>query len=131
MKALTGILSALLLVTAAGCSSGGTGTVDGVVTVDGKPLGGFEITYISQANGAAYLAYAGEAGAYQLFASRGKREIPVGDYKVTVVPTAVIDNVPRPKVQLPDKYTSESQTELVKTITKGTNQIDLVLESQR
>ena len=101
------------------------------VTVDGKPLGGFEITYVSQTSGAAYLAYAREAGSYKLFGARGKVEIPVGDYKVTVVPTGIVDDVPMPKVRLPAKYTSESQTELIKTITKGTNQIDLVLESQR
>jgi hypothetical protein len=122
------VLTCAVLCASAGCSSN-TGTVEGTVAVDGKALGGFEVTFTSQADGSTALGYAKADGRYQLFRGRGKREIPVGEYKVTVQPTDVVDFVSRPNVRLPATYTNSSNTVLIESVGPGANVIDFELES--
>lgn len=117
-----------VLCASVGCSAK-TGTVEGTVAVDGKPLGGFQVTFTSQADGSTALGYAKSDGRYQIFRGRGKREIPVGEYKVTVQPTDVVDFVARPNVRLPSTYTDSSTTVLIESVEPGDNVIDFELES--
>ena len=130
MKPLAGFWMALaVLGAAAGCSSGTTGTVEGTVIVDGKPLGGFEVMFTSQTDGTTSLGYAKADGRYQLFRARGNRNITVGEHKVSVKPTEVVDNVPKPNVRFPATYTDPFKTELIKSVEPGENVIDFELDS--
>ena len=128
MRPFAFTLIGAILCISVGCSAN-TGTVEGTVEVDGKPLGGFQVTFTSQADGSTALGYAKADGRYQVFRGRGKREIPVGEYKVTVQPTDVVDFVSRPNVRLPTTYTDSSNTILIKSVEPGANVIDFELES--
>lgn len=114
-----------------GCTSGQqTGTVDGMVTVDGNPTGGFEVIFTSSEDGTTARGYAKQQGEYQLFVGRGSRDIPVGEYKVTVTPSAFVQGVPQPTVKLPTAYASVEETILVKTVASGANQVNLELTTK-
>lgn len=118
-----------VLCAAAGCSPGDTGTVEGTVIVDGNPLGGFEVTFTSQADGSTALGYAKADGRYQLFRARGNRNIAVGEHKVTVTPTEMVDFVPKPNIRLPATYTDRYKTTLIRSVEPGANVIDFELDS--
>ncbi len=81
------ILSASIVLMAAGCGSSGPALYEagGTVTVDGSPLEGATVTFVPQ--GDKMLGGAGRtdaAGKFTLLASSGKPGISAGDYKVTV-----------------------------------------------
>ncbi|MEX1042425.1 MAG: hypothetical protein WDZ51_17465 [Pirellulaceae bacterium] len=125
-------LAGLLVVgTICGCTNGqSTGTVNGIVTVDGKPMGGFEVIFTSSDDGTTARGYAKQQGEYQLFVGRGSHEIPVGEYKVTVIPSAFVQGVPEPTVKLPAAFASVEDTDLVKTVGSGANQLDLEISTK-
>jgi len=69
-------------------------------------------------------------GVYRLRRGRGKNEIPVGKYKVTVKPSPFVDGIPLPKVSLPKVYTESDQAVLVMKVEPGRNEIDLDIDTK-
>ncbi len=110
-----------------GCSSSSIGSVSGTVLVNGQPTGGFDIRYYAVSNGLMAVGGAQADGKYQLVFGRGDRSLPIGEYKVTVTPTADIEGVPMPKVKLSKDLFDASTTPLTKTVGPGENVIDLDL----
>ncbi|MBA2113253.1 hypothetical protein [Bremerella alba] len=125
------IVLALLLLGLTGCGSGNAGTVSGTVNVDGEPSGGFFVYFDPIDGSAEAIGGAVEDGSYSLTYGRGSNQIPVGEYRVYVTPTDLIDNVPKPKVKLETQYMNRESTTLVKKVDAGTNVIDLDIPSRK
>ncbi|WP_437202740.1 hypothetical protein [Planctomicrobium sp. SH664] len=122
----------LLVIWATGCDPIlRTGTVDGVAFVDGIPTGGLEITFTSTLNGSEAIGYSQQDGSYTLVRGRGHRELPVGEYKVTVVPTEMVYDIPKPELTLGGGVERLASTTFVQTIQEGPNIFDLKLTSQK
>ncbi|WP_437202743.1 hypothetical protein [Planctomicrobium sp. SH664] len=109
-----------------GCFSGeATGTVDGKLYVNDAPMGGFEISFTSVAHGFVANGFAQADGTYWLIRGRADKQIPVGDYKVSIAPSAFVPNVKKPNVKLAGKVSSLEETTMTQTIKAGPNVIDL------
>lgn len=114
----------LAFAAALGCGpAANTGAVDGVISIDGKPMGGFEVSFTSTADGVTARGYAKQNGEFELFIGRGRRQIPVGQYKVTVTPSPFVEGVPEPKVKLPSTYSNVESTPLLQDIEAGENHL--------
>ena len=111
-----------------GCGGQNSGSVSGVVTIDGKPADGLQVEFIPvDLNNPPALAYTSQGGNYQLIQGRGNRQIPVGDYRVAI---SVFPETAPPEIRalkLPPKYASATDTELKATIQSGTNEINFDL----
>jgi len=130
-KVTAAVLTLAVAICLAGCSGGNTGKVEGRVLIDGEPMGGFEVSFISVKDGSGAIGSAAEGGKYELIQGRSNEWIPVGEYKVTVTPTSFVDGIPMPKVKLDKGYTDPRQATLVKTVEPGRNQIDLEVETKK
>jgi len=74
----------LVLVT--GCGGGpNTADVEGVVTIDGKPVPGVEITFQPVDGGRASVGVTDETGRYRLNYSPSASGALIGDHRVTIV----------------------------------------------
>ena len=135
----------LLPVVLLGCGGGdsdlpGLVPVSGVVTLDGKPVGGVDVTFIpvgSTAGGISY-GHTDPNGAYELTSNDGRKGAVVGDFKVVcskrVMPDGS-DYVAEPgglspleadtKELLPRKYSEEGATILKATVPAGGGTVDL------
>lgn len=124
---------ALILVASffAGCSNASTGTVDGTVSVNGKPVNGLELEFtpIGHDTGTA-MAYTHDGGKYKLVIGRGEPGIPVGDYQVTIKVFSEDPDSGIPDLKLPATYTQLDQTTLKETVKPGANTIDFDLKSE-
>lgn len=125
------IVPALLLLGLTGCGSGDAGTVSGTLTVDGEPSGGYFVYFEPTDGSAEAVGGAVADGSYRLTYGRGSTQIPVGEYRVYVTPTDLIDNVPMPKVKVEADYLNRDKTTLVKKVEAGTNVIDLDIPSRQ
>ncbi|PQO46968.1 hypothetical protein [Blastopirellula marina] len=125
------IVPALLLLGLTGCGSGNSGTVSGTLTVDGEPSGGYFVYFEPTDGNAEAVGGAVADGSYSLTYGRGSTQIPVGEYRVYVTPTDLIDNVPMPKVKVEADYLNRDKTTLVKKVEAGTNVIDLEIPSRK
>jgi len=114
-----------------GCYGGNVGQVEGRVLIDGEPQGGFEVNFSSVADGSGAMGTSMQDGVYRLRRGRGKNEIPVGEYKVTVKPSPFADGIPLPKVSLPKMYTETDQAVLVMKVEPGRNEIDLAIDTTK
>ena len=124
------IQSIALMLLVAGCTPGvRTGTVNGTMNVDEKPLGGFEISFTNKDTGAIALAYAGKDGTFSLSRGRGNKDIPVGIYEVIATPTGEMQDVPHPKVRVQPKDAADPNAPLQVTVVEGSNQLDLQFRS--
>lgn len=125
------IVPALLLLGLTGCGSGNTGAVSGTLTVDGEPSGGYFVHFEPKDGSAEAMGGVVADGSYNLTYGRGSNQIPVGEYRVYVTPTDLIDDVPMPKVKLEPQYLNRESTTLVKKVDAGTNVIDLDIPSRK
>lgn len=85
MRRLCCVLTAALL--AAGCgSSGPVLPVNGIVTLDGKPLDGAAVTFYAEPGAAATggTALTGTDGKFVILGAKGQNGLAPGKYKVTV-----------------------------------------------
>jgi hypothetical protein len=134
----------LALVAVAGCSSSGPGSfahVSGVVTLNGAPVEGAKVTFVSttemEGQKARYSTTTDSSGKYMI-AGWGKQPgIPPGMYKVTVTKLVMKGGkAPTPeegfdslqlemsgtgKNELPKEYAEESSTKLSATLDTGKN----------
>jgi hypothetical protein len=144
----------VICVVAAGCGSGGPelGTVTGTVTMDGEPLDGVLVTFVPVEGGRAATATTDASGKYELIYASEKGAV-VGQHRVSVTtlntaaPAVDMSEVrsddPRyeellaqskkaynnasTKEAIPARYNTE--TELVKEVASGSNEINLELTS--
>ena len=110
------IVPALLLLGLTGCGSGNSGTVSGTLTVDGEPSGGYFVYFEPTDGNAEAVGGAAADGSYHLTYGRGSKQIPVGEYRVYVTPTDLIDNVPMPKVKVEVVIDDDSLDKAVEVI---------------
>ncbi|MDB5335004.1 MAG: hypothetical protein JWN70_623 [Planctomycetaceae bacterium] len=118
------LLVSLLCLGFMGCGSGSkgpTGSVTGTVTLQSKPLGSGYIAFSSSTLGVASGSPLSATGEYKLTAT-----LPVGDYKVTVIPPAAPPPLSAPpsaapKSDIPEKYRSELKSDLKFSVKAGAN----------
>jgi hypothetical protein len=128
------ILTAVILVTCAsltGCNSVKkvpVGEVSGKVTFEGKPVGQGIVTFMNPEVGAGDEAHLNPDGTYVV-----KTPMPVGEYKVFILPPIVYKKVDirGPEVgvevqtkEIPQRYRTIGTTELKATVKEGKNQLD-------
>ena len=149
-------ISSCVLLAATGCDSGPpTGTVTGVVTMDGEPLDSALVTFVPKEGGQSALGKTNEVGEYELY-RRGEPGALLGPYKVTV--TTLHNDSPdsplqapsdseaymqqamgggsassarartSPKERIPPRYNKNS--ELSQTVKEGENIVNLELTSR-
>lgn len=134
-----------------GCGSRGPDVafVEGVLTFDEKPLQRANIFFHPQ-EGEGVLPATGttdEKGYYRLTSLQGggtgKGAVP-GKYLVTVTrykdepsrmmktptPDGGFENMPVYDSMIPEKYTSIKSSDIIRTVAKGKNRFDIVLESK-
>lgn len=123
----------VVLTAAVGCGGGGSAPVEGVLHLDGKPLGGATITFLPESPGGREAhAYSRPDGSFSMSTTRPGDGVLVGEYKVIVAyagpplelpPAATQDEAmkalteaakarKRPPVLLPDVYTHPAKTKL-------------------
>ena len=82
----------VILLAAAGCGGSKQVPAEGVVKLDGKPVEGAQVTFISDDGKHSFTATTDAAGLFSLFGGDGAGALP-GNYKVTVIKTAAKKNV--------------------------------------
>ena len=132
---------------AVGCSSGGGPVlpVNGVVTMDGKPLDGAMVTFHGE-GGTGGFGKTGTDGKFVITGAKGQGGLPPGMYKVTVskmnLPAGgVSDDPTNPAVgavtdvdvknDLPAIYSDLSKTVLSYSVTGDGKPIEIQLDSKR
>ncbi len=121
----------LCLLSLAGCNPSTSGSVEGVVKVDGEPMGGFFVHFEPDSSGGNPLGSAREGGVYRLYLGRGSEEIPVGSYRVFVEPTDMVEGIDRPKVKISPEFLNVESTPLVVDVKPGKNQFDINLTTRK
>jgi hypothetical protein len=114
-----------------GCNAGpATGTVAGQVLFDGKPYGDAAVVFFSLTSGGGDTANLAEDGSFSL-----PTKLVVGDYRVYLAPKLAAptgDDAPPAPVKtdnsLPDKYWSESSTDITVTVAPGENNVIIELK---
>ena len=120
----------------AGCS--GDSSVSGKVTLDGNPLTSGTVTFHPTGSGPVGIGSIGEDGRFVVAVGTSKT-LPPGEYIVTVVATEPLEKdkfdakgapmAPKaPKRITPDRYADKDMSDLRKTITTGSNVVDLELK---
>lgn len=112
----------------AGCGGGGStvGRVEGLVTLDGKPLPGAQVEFIP-ASGRPSLAETGTDGRYRLRYTMDQEGAIVGAHTVKIH-TAVDGRVDRSEELVPARYHAKS--ELRADVKAGSNKFDFELKSK-
>jgi hypothetical protein len=117
----------------AGCR-GGTpmGQVAGKVTFQGKPVSQGRVSFQNPATGASDEALLNNDGTFAV-----ESPLPVGEYKVMVMPLVVrekadprgpVVGVERPAPDIPEKYRTIGTTDLKATVKEGKNDIPLEMK---
>jgi hypothetical protein len=136
------MLATLALAGLAATSGCGEGTplvpVDGLVTLDGKPVSGMIVSFApegeTQGNGA--LGYVGEDGRFSLTDARGEPGVRVGQYRVSFYP-ALKNNLPEDdpsgvvappgKSTVPGIYLQPYTSPVLATVPEGGAEIQVLL----
>ncbi len=123
------VLAAFLgLVGCSGRSGPAVGEVSGKVTFQGKPVAKGRVTFMNSQAGAGDDAELNPDGTYAL-----KTPLPVGDYKVTVMPLIVRKSegprtptvgVELPAPDIPEKYRNTGTSDLKATVKEGKNELN-------
>lgn len=138
---------ALLFSIASGCARPGGGPptvaalpVKGTVTLDGKPLAGADVTFISSESSGMFAGRTGSDGMYQLQALAGREGALKGPCKVTISRLVTADGSPvAPDVapadvaaseQLAPKYSQFDLTTLTATVSPEGGTFDFPLASK-
>ncbi|MFM8892413.1 MAG: hypothetical protein ACKOTB_12465 [Planctomycetia bacterium] len=127
------VASGLLLFAVPGCGgTHGTGTVTGVVTLNGEPLPAARVRFQPESGGAPAAAVTDEAGRYELRLSRSRLGAVTGEHVVEITtfrkgnPDAEPPKPAEPE-RLPRRYNVAS--ELKATVQPGGNTVDFSLEA--
>ena len=121
-------LFALAIATSLGCSRSKQpplGTVEGLVTIDGKPLVGAAVLFTPEGRGRTSIGITDAGGRYSLTYLRDIKGADLGRHTVRIT-TATDDN--GGKERLPKRYHATSS--LSATVEPGSNQYDFSLTSK-
>ena len=127
-----GILA--LLISCCGCPSGSkdVGLVEGVVTLDGKPVDRATIRFFPP-TGRPSIGFTDDKGHYALVYTRKQKGALIGNHKVTISTELEADYLDPSgqarKESMPPKYRDSRETELAATVEGGQNEIDFELQS--
>ena len=130
-KATLTIYAASLAFLMTGCAEGDWGTLNGVVQVNGAPVGpGTIMLTPSQGDGPGAMGTFGEDGVYAVLSSGRKEGAPAGEYQVTIRGGEGLgeEAAPRPKTIIPPRYAQADLSGLTVTIEPGENAKDFQLE---
>lgn len=125
VELLVVIAIAVFLIGLVGCDSGAvpTGKVTGTVSLRGKPFDLGVVRFVKSDGVPAGSARLGPAGQFQF-----DEPVPVGDYRVAIVPPGeeAPAGAPAPKLDqamkaIPPKYRSESTSGFTATVKEGDN----------
>ena len=131
----------VLLLCFCGCpsSSGNVGWVDGVVTLDGEPIEGATVRFYPE-TGRASSGKTDANGYYKLRYTRSEMGAVIGKHKVTITREAAATtggyeqedkkDAKARAATIPKKYRDPEKAELVKTVERGSNTINLELTSE-
>ena len=135
LRILQMILCSVLLV-CCGCfsGSGNIGEVEGVITLDGKPLDQTTIAFYPT-EGRSSIGFTDAEGHYSLVHTRNENGAIIGGHKVTIS-TALEGSDQYDEVQtegrketMPRKYLNKKTTDLTAKVERGTNTINFDLKS--
>ena len=113
--------------------------VKGVVTLDGKPLGGANLRFIpiSKTPGKGGWGLTGEDGHYTAKSSDGEEQMPIGEYQVLVTVGAPPEDADAPPpsksaggVFVPPIYGDAGRSPLVVGFHKGAGEANIELRSK-
>jgi hypothetical protein len=121
---------AALALMAAGCGGPGA-SVEGLVTLDGRPLPGARITFHPDAAGPVAYGVSLSDGSYRLKTGAKESGLEPGGYRVTVFALEVVEDAEEKAGPLltPDVYGDPAKTPLRVQVAPGVNQIPLPLEA--
>jgi hypothetical protein len=120
----------------AGCGPAGPDVqfVEGVVTLDGKPLDGASVAFVPiDKSGISAAGKTDADGRFRLNATQGKKYgkgTVVGDYVVTVTKLFWPEKAVEPTHITPIRYENAKDSPLRVTIAKGPNTFDFAITSQ-
>lgn len=123
---------AALVVLAAGCGGPGA-SVEGLVTLDGRPLPGARISFHPDAAGPVSYGVSLADGSYRLKTGAKQSGLEPGGYRVTVFAMEVVEGAEEKAGPLltPPVYGDPAKTPLRCQVAPGPNQIPLPLEAAR
>ena len=135
-----GCLTAVLFLACTGCGSelGPTGTVQGTVQLEGKPLPLVNVEFRDLVTGHGGIGPTDDRGSYSI-TNRFSGKLPVGKYQVIVTPAAPVftqeysDNLDPdapsyvPERTFPEKYSTASESGLSFEVVEGKNTYDIEL----
>jgi hypothetical protein len=123
------LFSALALFLLASCGTRTpVGTVAGKLTFEGKAVSEGRVTFAGEKTGISDEALLSADGSYAI-----KKPLPVGDYKVTVIPLIVrkqvdgkgpVVGVEKDAPDIPEKYRLDASSDLMATIKEGKNELN-------
>ena len=129
-----------LLLCYCGCSgsSSNFGTVEGTVTLDGKPLSGVSVMFYPESGDRSSTGETDENGKYSLRHTRKIDGAVIGKHRVTISTNDLADIyedggaevTTKKRKTLPRKYTDQNQSGLSGTVESGNNTIDFPLKSK-
>ncbi|MBA2113550.1 carboxypeptidase-like regulatory domain-containing protein [Bremerella alba] len=121
------LLGLLLTTSLFGCSAA-TGTIEGTVTADGKPVKGVEVIFRDSTISVEGSGISNSQGQYRVFYGRGNRDLPTGEYQLTLGIMLPEDEGAGIKLRKDVKKFNDVPTS--KAIASGSNVVDIELDSQ-
>lgn len=127
---LFGLLTIAMLPLLAGCGAGDNmAYVEGIVTIDGEPVEGVEITFEPQAEGGSpSIGITGSSGHYEAMFTAERKGAQIGKHTVRIAATQYDEEGNETVLaEIPPEYAEESTVEF--EVKPGNNTFDLDVET--